>query len=554
MPNWSGGILTTRGQALQAKVDAGQTTLTFTKMKIGSGVLGSGQSLEDLTDLITPKQNIGISGISASGNVTTLTGVITNAGVTTGYQVRELGVFATDPTLGEILYSVTIDSAPDYLPPEGGAVVVSSEFNYNIAVSNAANVSATISTSGLVTVGMLQSHNHDGTGTNGPKLGSNALLDGAATDLAIGNRTITDTIAAAAGANTITNLFSMVGNMIKRITGKPTWYDPPATTLEAAKAHADAAAPHSGHAPNGFGVGTTAPDITNADLDSLYLCGKYKGRQLIHAPNGNTDYFYINVISYDNSHVIQVAYEMYKNAGGQLGREYERRNDGTGWSGWELQETAAGAQTKATQAKDDAIGWAMANTFVERGAIPANWNTAIALGSYVVIPEFPAGQTHDAPSALGLWGYGQLVVTRTDAGGGYSVNQVYYSNAGQMAMRSSFNGGVTWTAWKQVATTDQTTYIVASDFGTNYYWRKWSNGDIQQGGYYAGGAHAPTITFPVAFATACKVVVGNISNAGAANPIVLHPVSVTTNSFVGRQLNNNVGGTTDAFYWESEGR
>lgn len=160
MPNWSGGILTTCGQALQAKVDAGQTTLTFTKMKIGSGVLG-------------------ISGIFASENITTLTGVITNAGVTTGFQVRELGVFATDPALGEILYSVTIDSAPDYLPPEGGAVAVFQEFNYNIAVSNAANVSAILSTSGLVTVGMLQQHNHDGTGANGPKLGSNALLDDA---------------------------------------------------------------------------------------------------------------------------------------------------------------------------------------------------------------------------------------------------------------------------------------------------------------------------------------------------------------------------------------
>lgn len=265
MPNWSGGILTTRGQALQAKVDAGQTTLTFTKMKIGSGVLGSGQSLEDLTDLITPKQNIGISSISASGNITTLTGVITNAGITTGYQVRELGVFATDPTLGEILYSVTIDSAPDYLPPEGGAVAVSQEFNYKIAVSNAANVSATISTSGLVTVGMLQQHNHDGTGTNGPKLGSNALLDGAVTDLAIGNRTITDTVTAAAGANTVTNLLSMIGNMLKRITGKTTWWTPPATTLEAANTHITAAT--GAHAATAISL-TPTGDVSAATVQA----------------------------------------------------------------------------------------------------------------------------------------------------------------------------------------------------------------------------------------------------------------------------------------------
>lgn len=40
---------------------------------------------------------------------------------------------------------------------------------------------------------------------------------------------------------------SWLTNRIKAITGKSNWYDEPATTLEEAKAHADAAAPHSGH-------------------------------------------------------------------------------------------------------------------------------------------------------------------------------------------------------------------------------------------------------------------------------------------------------------------
>lgn len=40
---------------------------------------------------------------------------------------------------------------------------------------------------------------------------------------------------------------SWITNRIKAITGKTNWYDNPATTLEAAKAHADANAPHAGH-------------------------------------------------------------------------------------------------------------------------------------------------------------------------------------------------------------------------------------------------------------------------------------------------------------------
>lgn len=61
--------------------------------------------------------------------------------------------------------------------------------------------------------------------------------DNSVTDAKIGNRTITDTVTAAAGANTVTNLFSMIGNMLKRITGKTAWYTAPATTLEAANTH-----------------------------------------------------------------------------------------------------------------------------------------------------------------------------------------------------------------------------------------------------------------------------------------------------------------------------
>lgn len=38
MAEWSNAIMTDVGNALQAKVNAGQTKLTFTKIKVGSGV------------------------------------------------------------------------------------------------------------------------------------------------------------------------------------------------------------------------------------------------------------------------------------------------------------------------------------------------------------------------------------------------------------------------------------------------------------------------------------------------------------------------------------
>lgn len=156
MPNWSGLILTKQGRQLQAKVEAG-TQLALTKLKLGSGVLPEGKQLEELTDLVTPKQNIGIATIEAQDDGTCkVSATISNIGLTAGYYVRELGVYATDPDKGEILYLVATDSAPDYLPAEGGATAVSQEFCVYVSVSNTDNVVAQIDAGALATMGYVQ--------------------------------------------------------------------------------------------------------------------------------------------------------------------------------------------------------------------------------------------------------------------------------------------------------------------------------------------------------------------------------------------------------------
>ncbi|NPV52230.1 MAG: hypothetical protein HPY71_01755 [Firmicutes bacterium] len=49
------------------------------------------------------------------------------------------------------------------------------------------------------------------------------------------------------GPGKLVQWVSWIANRIKAITGKANWWEAPATTLEAAKAHMDAVAPHSGH-------------------------------------------------------------------------------------------------------------------------------------------------------------------------------------------------------------------------------------------------------------------------------------------------------------------
>lgn len=82
-------------------------------------------------------------------------------------------------------------------------------------------------------------HKHTGGNNDGPKITNAGLADGAATDTVIGTRTITDTVVAAAAADTPTNLFSKLGYMVKNITGKANWYTAPIMNIEAIKTSLD---------------------------------------------------------------------------------------------------------------------------------------------------------------------------------------------------------------------------------------------------------------------------------------------------------------------------
>ncbi len=164
MANWQGAILTNKGRALQAKVEGGLCQLALTKLKTGDGTLAPGQTLEALTDLVSPKQNIAISAVVVDEDqpgVVYVKGILSNASLTTGYLVKELGLFATDPDDGEILYAVTVDSNPDYLQDNTSATVITEALKLAIAVSNTSDVTATLDPEGLLTVEDMDIHNAD---------------------------------------------------------------------------------------------------------------------------------------------------------------------------------------------------------------------------------------------------------------------------------------------------------------------------------------------------------------------------------------------------------
>ncbi|WP_374725870.1 phage tail protein [Paenibacillus sp. P22] len=138
--------LTNKGQTLQAKAQAG-TMLQFTRLAIGDGNLGSTDPLT-LNALISQKKSLQVKKLeSLTGGKAVVGSSFTNADVTTGFDMRELGVFAQDPDVGEILYMYgNAGNTADFIPPGsgGGSDVLERALNVVTIVGTAANVTAVI--------------------------------------------------------------------------------------------------------------------------------------------------------------------------------------------------------------------------------------------------------------------------------------------------------------------------------------------------------------------------------------------------------------------------
>lgn len=137
--------ITNAGQLLYAKAQAGKPII-FTRMQLGSGQIGT-QNPATLLALVAPSYYLPISSITANtaDKTATTTGAINNSAVTVAAYVCELGLWAQDPDLGEILYSyASAGTQGDYIAP---ASVGAYTWDYQIiaSVGNAANVTANIS-------------------------------------------------------------------------------------------------------------------------------------------------------------------------------------------------------------------------------------------------------------------------------------------------------------------------------------------------------------------------------------------------------------------------
>ena len=138
-------ILTKKGQALLAKTPTG-AQVPVTRWQMGTGVLAPEMAEEDLTALVAPLQYIPISSCVNSGNKTTILGQFINTGLS-AFSWEELGLWATDPDEGEILYAVGEARGSGEPIQAGDQALREFVFGMELTFDNAANVTVVIDSS-----------------------------------------------------------------------------------------------------------------------------------------------------------------------------------------------------------------------------------------------------------------------------------------------------------------------------------------------------------------------------------------------------------------------
>lgn len=146
---------TTKGRNLHAKAQVG-AALNFTRIAIGDSDNG-GASSDAYDALLNQIHSMNITKLKPTSNGTAIVGGVFNNSGLPAFYFREIGLFAMDPDLGEILYCYGNAGAnAEHIPEGGGSTILERELNIIATVGNATSLTANIDYSMYATMEFAQ--------------------------------------------------------------------------------------------------------------------------------------------------------------------------------------------------------------------------------------------------------------------------------------------------------------------------------------------------------------------------------------------------------------
>lgn len=156
---WENAVITTRGLALLAKLIEGNT-LDITRAVTGAGYVTPGL-LQSQTDVTDTKQVLTFSDIAyPEEGKCALTCRLTNDEVTDGYTAMQVGIYATDPDDGEILFFIAQAAANTGTPVPANEEMAgySAEWKFYFKYGHADTVNVTVDPSNTVTKEQMETY------------------------------------------------------------------------------------------------------------------------------------------------------------------------------------------------------------------------------------------------------------------------------------------------------------------------------------------------------------------------------------------------------------
>ena len=149
MATWDNVVYTTLGLNLMAKLQTG-ATLEITRAVGGDGYT-SADARTALTE-VTARQTLTLSNAVYKGSGQALLPVtLYNRGLTAGYPLRQIGVYATDPDDGEMLMLVAQSEQPDTIPSAEDSPDFVVNFSFHVALGNAGRINVSYSLTDMAT-------------------------------------------------------------------------------------------------------------------------------------------------------------------------------------------------------------------------------------------------------------------------------------------------------------------------------------------------------------------------------------------------------------------
>lgn len=136
-------VFTRLGLSLQAKLETG-IPLKLTRA-VSSDSSVEPNLLYQQSEIKKPKQTLTLQTVYTKENNAYIKLELSNEGLKSHYQLRQIGIYAEDPDLGEILYFISQDDGtPDTIPTAESVPNYIIAFDFQIAKANAENIKITV--------------------------------------------------------------------------------------------------------------------------------------------------------------------------------------------------------------------------------------------------------------------------------------------------------------------------------------------------------------------------------------------------------------------------